>query len=155
MGKLLSALLCVCTLAGAELGTKKTLTLAAVKEIAAAAEAEARKNNWNVTMAIVDEGGYLLYMMRMDEAPLSSIELSQRKARAAAIYRRPTKALEDTVLGGRTVMLTFPDVLAAQGGVPVIVDGKVIGAVGVSGVQSAQDEQIANAGIATVSKTAR
>src|SRR5687767_11225117 len=129
--------------ASAQLATKRSLTLAAAKQIAAAAEAEAIKNKWNVVIAVVDEGGYLLYLQRMDETQLASIEIAKEKASTAARFKRPTKALEDAVAGGRNVVLNLPSVMPIEGGVPVIVDGKVIGAVGASGVTSAQDAQIA------------
>ncbi len=151
MRKLLIAIaMCASLSMGAELATRKALTLDAVKRMAAAAEAEAKKNNWNVVIAIVDEGGHPMYLQRMDGTQLASIQIAQQKARTAILYKRPTKALEDAVAGGRTVMLAFPDALPAEGGLPVAVEGAVIGAVGVSGVQSAQDAQIARAAIAAL-----
>src|SRR5688572_31305078 len=93
----LLAVVCVGVAAGAELATRKALTLSAAKEMAAAAEAEARKNNWNVVICIVDEGGHLLYLQRMDETQLASIEIAQGKAKTAMLYKRPTKAMEDAV----------------------------------------------------------
>jgi glc operon protein GlcG len=131
----------------APLGQRKTLTLEAARKIAAAAEAEARKNNWNVVIAIVDEGGYLVYLERMDGAQLASIEIAQRKARSAALFRRPTKAFEDQLVGGRQAILALPGAMPFEGGLPIIVDGEVIGAIGVSGVTSQQDGQIAKAGV--------
>jgi len=131
----------------APLGQRKTLTLEAARKIAAAAEAEARKNNWNVVIAVVDEGGYLVYLERMDGVQLASIEIAQRKARSAALFRRPTKAFEDQLVGGRQAILALPGAMPFEGGLPIVVDGEVIGAIGVSGVTSQQDGQIAKAGV--------
>jgi uncharacterized protein GlcG (DUF336 family) len=150
MQTLLTAVVSVSLCLGAELATRKALTLEAAKQMAAAAETEAKKNKWNVVIVIVDEGGHLIYLQRMDDVQLASVQIAQQKARAALLYKRPTKALEDAVAGGRTVMLTFPDVLPAEGGLPITVDGRVIGAIGVSGVQSPQDAQIGRAGLAAL-----
>jgi glc operon protein GlcG len=137
---------------GAELASRKALTLAAAKEMAAAAEAEALKNNWNVAIAIVDEGGHLIYFQRMDEVQLASVVMAQGKARTAVLYKRPTKLLDESITGGRTVMLNAPDVMPLEGGLPVTVEGRIIGGIGVSGVQSPQDAQIATAALAVLSK---
>jgi uncharacterized protein GlcG (DUF336 family) len=126
--------------------TKKALTLAAAKRIAAAAEQEATKNNWNVVTAIVDDGGHLLYLQRMDNTQLASVDVSVQKAKGALLFKRSTKALEDVVLGGRTVMMTLENLVPVEGGVLLEADGQVIGAIGVSGVTSPQDGQIAKAG---------
>ena len=126
---------------------KKGLTLADAKAIAAAAEAEAQKNGWTVSIAIVDDGGNLLYLQRLDDAPVSSADVSQEKARTAFLFKRPTKAIEDTIAGGRLAMLALPGATPIQGGLPLLYEGRVIGAIGVSGVQSSQDEQIAQAGV--------
>jgi uncharacterized protein GlcG (DUF336 family) len=131
----------------AELATKKALTLAAAKEIAAAAEKEARANNWNVVIAILDDGANLIYLQRMDETQIGSIDIAIGKGQAAVKMKRPSKALEDAVAGGRNVMLTIPGIIPMEGGLPIVVDGKVIGGIGVSGVTSAQDAQIAAAGL--------
>jgi len=131
----------------APLGQRKTLTLEAARKIAAAAEAEARKNNWNVVIAIVDEAGYLVYLQRMDGVQLASIEIAQGKARSAALFRRPTKAFEDQLVGGRQAILALPGAMPFEGGLPIVVDGEVIGAIGVSGVTAQQDGQIAKAGV--------
>ena len=144
------ALACVCLLSGAELATRKALTLAAAKQMAAAAEVEARKNNWNVVICIVDEGGHLIYLQRMDETQIASVEIAQEKARTAVMYKRPTKALEDAVAGGRAVVMRLPGALPVEGGLPVAVEGRIIGGIGVSGVQSSQDAQIAKAGLAVL-----
>ncbi len=132
--------------ASAQLATKKSLTLAAAKTIAAAAEAEARKNNWNVVISIVDDGANLLYLERMDGTQIGSVDIAPMKARTAIRMKRPTKVLEDAVLGGRNTMLKLPDVLPVEGGIPLTIDGVMIGAIGISGVTSAQDGQIAAAG---------
>ena len=131
--------------------SKPYLNAADVKKIAAAAEAEALANNWAVTIAIVDDGGHLLSLQRLDgAAPLTS-HIAPSKAKAAALGRRETKVYEDIINNGRTAFLSVPFVEGMlEGGVPVIVDGHVIGAVGVSGVKSEQDAQIAKAGIAAL-----
>ena len=150
MRRLVLALVCAGLLSGAELATRKALTLSAAKQMAAAAEAEARKNNWNVVICIVDEGGHLLYLQRMDDTQIASTEIAQGKARTALMYKRPTKALEDAVAGGRAVLMRLPGALPVEGGLPVTVDGRIIGGIGVSGVQSSQDAQIARAGLAVL-----
>lgn len=131
----------------AQLGSKKALTLEAAKKIAAAAEAEARKNNWNVVICVVDDGANLLYLQRMDGTQIGSVDIAQMKARTAIKMKRPSKVLEDAVAGGRNAVLKLPDVLPVEGGLPLSVDGQMIGAIGVSGVTSQQDGQIAAAGV--------
>lgn len=133
-----------------QLASKKALTLDAAKKIAAAAEAEARKNNWNVVICVVDDGASLLYLQRMDGTQIGSLEIAQGKARTAIKMKRPSKVLEDAVGGGRNAILTLPDVLPVEGGVPLVLNGEFLGAVGVSGVTSAQDGQIAAAGAAAL-----
>jgi glc operon protein GlcG len=150
MRNLMMALVCASLASGAELAARKALTLSAAKQMAAAAETEARKNNWNVVIVIVDEGGHLIYLQRMDETQIASVEIAQGKARTAVLYKRPTKAMEDAVAGGRNVVMTLPGALPVEGGVPVTVEGRIIGAIGVSGVQSSQDAQIARAGLAVL-----
>ena len=129
--------------------TKPALTFADVQKMAAASRAEAEKNKWNVSIAVVDDGGYLLYLERLDGAGPITAQVAEAKARTAAITRRPTKTWED-LIKDRPAMMKFPDNLPIQGGVPIMAQGECVGAIGVSGVQSAQDEQIANAGIATL-----
>lgn len=129
-----------------KLTTKKTLNLAVAKEIAAAAEAEARKNNWNVSLAIVDEAGRLLYFQRMDDTTNATVEVAIAKAQHAANYRRDTKFHEDLLSKGNNVVLSLPHGMPLEGGLRLLADGKVIGAIGVSGVQAPQDAQIAKAG---------
>ena len=125
------------------LGTTKYITLEAAKKMMAAAEAEALKNNWNMAIAIVDAAGNSILFEKLDDTQPGSIAVAHNKARTAANFKRPTKVLEDMVTSGRTVFLAIEGLLPLQGGVPVTVDGKVIGAVGVSGGTAAQDEQVA------------
>ncbi|WP_420226499.1 heme-binding protein [Pigmentiphaga litoralis] len=130
--------------------TKHVLTSDDVKKIAAAAEAEALANKWAVTIAIVDDGGHLLNLQRLDgAAPISSM-IGPAKARTAALGQRETKIYEDIVNNGRTAFLSAPLDGLLEGGVPIIVEGQTIGAVGVSGVKSNEDAQIAKAGIAAL-----
>lgn len=126
--------------------TRPELTLEDCRRISAAAEAEAVRNRWNVAIAILDDGGHLLHLVRMDGATPANAEIAVLKARTAALTRRPSKMWEDRVAGGRLSMLKMP-LLPVQGGMPILVDAACIGAVGVSGVQSHEDEQIATAGI--------
>ena len=126
---------------------KNALNLADAKAIAAAAEAEALKNEWNVTIAVLDDGGNLLFLQRLDEAPLGSIVVAQEKARTALLFKRPTKVFEEIIASGRTAMLTLPGATPIEGGLPLLNNGQIIGAIGVSGVQSPQDAQIAQAGV--------
>jgi uncharacterized protein GlcG (DUF336 family) len=131
---------------------KNALTLADAKLIAAAAEAEALKNNWRVTIAVLDDGGNLLFLQRLDEAPLGSIVVAQEKARTALLFKRPTKVFEEIIASGRTAMLTLPGATPIEGGLPLLNNGQIIGAIGVSGVQSPQDAQIAGAGVEVAAK---
>ena len=131
--------------------TKPYLSLADVKKIAAAAEAEAVAHNWPVVIAIVDDGGHLLWLQRQDGASPLSSHIAPAKAHTAAMGRRDSKVYEDIINGGRTAFLTAPAVQGLlEGGVPIVKDGHVIGAVGVSGVKSNEDAQIAKAGIAAL-----
>ncbi len=131
--------------------TKSFLELADVKLVAAAAEAEALKNNWAVTIAITDDGGNLLWLQRLDGAPALSSHIAPAKAHTAALGRRESKVYEDIVNGGRTAFLSVPHLAGLlEGGVPIVKDGEVIGAIGVSGVKSSEDAQIAKAGIAAL-----
>jgi len=129
------------------LGTAKFITLEAAKKMAAAGEAEARKNGWNVAIAIVDASGGLILFQKLDETQPGSIVVAQGKARAAALFKRPTKAMEEAIAAGKQGLLTVEGIVPMQGGLPVVVEEKVIGAVGVSGVSSAQDEQVALAAL--------
>jgi len=131
--------------------TKSVLELSDVKTVAAAAEAEALKNAWAVTIAIVDDGGHLLWLQRLDGAPAVSAHIAPAKAHTAALGRRESKIYEDIVNGGRVAFLSAPEVKGLlEGGVPIMKDGQCIGAVGVSGVKSTEDAQIARAGIAAI-----
>jgi glc operon protein GlcG len=131
--------------AQAQLPTKQVLTLDTAKKIAAAAEAEAKKRGATVVIAVVDDGGYLLVLERLDDTQVASVDVGIAKARTAAIFRRPSGVFEDQVKNGRIAALALPGAVALQGGVPIIVDGKVIGAVGVSGNSPQEDEDIAKA----------
>lgn len=132
--------------------TKNALNLADAKAIAAEAEAEALKNAWAVTIAVLDDGGNLLYLQRLDGAPLGSIRVAQEKARTALLFKRPTKAFEELIANGRAAMLTLPGATPIEGGLPLLYKGEIVGAIGVSGVQSAQDAQIARAGVEASAK---
>jgi glc operon protein GlcG len=134
--------------AGAQLASKRSLTLDAAKSIAAAAQAEAKKNKWNMIIAIVDDGGNLLYLERMDGAQLGSIEIAQFKARTSLKFKRATKDFGDRLQAGETYLLRVPDMAPFDGGVPVIINGECIGGIGVSGATAAQDGQVARAGLA-------
>jgi uncharacterized protein GlcG (DUF336 family) len=125
---------------------KLALTLDGAKKAAAAAEAEAMKNGWNVVIAVVDDGGALLFLERLDGAPPASAETAIHKARTAALFKRPTKTLEDAIGSGKTALLTLPHATPLEGGLPIVYKGEIIGAMGVSGVQSSQDAMIAKAG---------
>ncbi len=127
--------------------TRPELTFADCEKIAAACIAEARRNKWIVSIAILDDGGHLLHFARMDGAAPSTAAISVEKARTAALSRRSSGTWEERVKQGRTVMLKMPGILPVQGGVPIVSAGTCVGAVGVSGVQSQEDEQIAQAGI--------
>ncbi len=128
--------------------SKHLLELSDVKQIAAAAEAEALKHQWPVTIAIVDDGGHLMWLQRLDGASAVSAHIAPAKAHAAALGRRETKVYEDIINGGRHAFLSAPVLQGMlEGGVPIMKDGNCLGAVGVSGVKSVEDAQIARAGI--------
>lgn len=128
--------------AQAQLGQKKTLTLDVAKQVAAVASATAAQNKWTMVVTIVDDGGNIMYLERMDETQLGSIEVALAKARSAVSFKRPTKAFEDAVAGGRNAILKVPGTMPIEGGIPLMVDGKVLGAIGVSG-GSAQEDGVA------------
>jgi glc operon protein GlcG len=131
--------------------TKPSLELADVKAMAAAAEAEALKNRWAVSIAIVDDGGHLLWLQRLDGAPPISSHIAPAKANTAAVGQRESRVYEEMINGGRVSFLSAPDLKGLlEGGVPIVKDGHTIGAVGVSGVKSTEDAQIARAGIAAI-----
>jgi uncharacterized protein GlcG (DUF336 family) len=125
---------------------KFALTLADAKRVAAAAAQEAKRNDWAVVIAIVDDAGLLVYLERLDGVQPASCDIAQAKARAAALFRRPTKALEETVAGGRLALLSLPHITPVEGGLPLTHEGQVVGAIGVSGVQSFEDGIVAKAG---------
>jgi glc operon protein GlcG len=147
----------ICTLVGlalvarsgasAQLAEKRTLTLEIVKQIAMAAEKHAAGNQWNMFIAIVDEGGNLMYLERMDDAQLGSLEVSIAKARSAVLFKRSTKTFQDGLTGGFTPVLRVPGAMPVEGGLPLVVDGKIIGAIGASGGTPQQDGLVAQAGV--------
>ena len=142
------ALLMTTETAQAQLIEKTALTLEGAKQIAAAAETKAKHEGARVVIAVVDEGGSLLLLERLDDTQVASVNVGIDKARTAAIYRRPSKVFEDQVKNGRISALALHGAVALQGGVPITVNGKVIGAIGVSGETPQQDEDIAMAGAA-------
>jgi glc operon protein GlcG len=145
MAKLLSPLVAVVVLA--------TISIEQAKKVMAGAEAEAKKNNWPVVIAILDSGGNLVMLHRLDNAQWGSIDIAKEKARSAVALRRPTKALQDLVAqGGANLRLLNIGYSVLEGGIPIVVDGKIVGSVGVSGVTSQQDAQIGQAGIDALSK---
>jgi glc operon protein GlcG len=133
-----------------QLPTKQVLTLEAARRVAAAAEAEARKNNWAVSIAVLDDSGHLILFQRMDGAKLVATDIAIRKARTAVYFQGPTKDLEAEVAGGRTALLPIEGFMPLEGGVPLMSGGKLVGAVGVSGVAGNQDAQCALAGAAVI-----
>ena len=128
------------------------INLETAKKTAAAAVAEAKKNNWNVAVAIVDNHGLLIYYEMADDTQTASSNVAIEKARTAATFRRPSKEFEDGIGGGRNAILGRPGVTPIEGGLPLVVGGKMIGAIGVSGVTSPQDGQIAKAGLESLAK---
>ena len=136
--------------ADADLPTKKVLTLEAATKVAVAAQAEAAKRGSTVVIAVVDDGGYLVVLHRLDDTQVASVEVGMGKARTAAIFRRPSRDFEEQTRTGRVAALALPGATPLQGGVPLTVDGKVIGAIGVSGNTPQEDEDIAKAGAAVL-----
>jgi len=132
---------------------KPLLTVGDAKRVAAAAEAEAQRNGWRVAIAVVDDGGHLLYLERSHDTQFGSVETAIQKAHAAVAFKRPTKASEDAVLSGRLIHLALPGVIPAEGGVPLEISGFIVGGLGISGVRSFQDGQIAAAGVAALCVT--
>ena len=130
------------------LPARKTLTLEAARVALEAAEREALRNQWRVVIAVVDDGGHAIALARLDGAQISSVDTAVEKARAAVAWKRPTRLLEESVNNGRTAFLSIAQGMAIlQGGVPIEVDGAIVGAVGVSGVKASDDELIALAGV--------
>jgi len=136
-----------------DLPTKKVLTLEVAKKIAAASEAEAKRRGATVVIVVVDDGGHILLLERLNDTQVASVEVGIGKARTAAIFRRPSKVFEDQVRDGRVAALALPGATPLQGGVPIEVDGRVIGAIGVSGNTPQEDEAIAKAGAANAAAT--
>lgn len=123
------------------------INLETAKKVGAAAIAEAKKNNWNVAVAVVDNHGMLVYYEMLDDTQTASATVAIEKARTSAGYRRPSKEFEENIAAGRVAVLGLPGVTPIDGGLPIVVGGKMIGAVGVSGVLSSQDAQVARAGV--------
>ena len=154
MMKLALLLLSLAVMAcAADLPSKKWLNLAAIKKMVAGAEAEAGKQNVQVTICIVDESGNLLFLQKADGAGLNTIQFAQKKARHAAIYRRPSNAAAEQLKGGSMQVLVFPDAFPNQGGLPIQVDGHTIGGIACSGAASEVDEAISQAGIDALLKS--
>ena len=131
-----------------KLPQRPSLSLEAARVALAAAEAEAQRNAWRVVIAVVDEGGHAIVVTRLDGAQWSSVDTAVNKARAAAAWKRPTRLLEESVNQGRTAFLSITQGMAAlQGGVPIEIEGVIVGAVGVSGVKASDDEVVALAGV--------
>ncbi|HZR02282.1 MAG TPA: heme-binding protein [Burkholderiales bacterium] len=136
--------------AHAQLADKKVLTLSAAKKMVAAAEAEAMKNQWNVVIAVVDDGGHLIYLQRMDGTQTGSIDVAIGKAQTAIAFKRPTKVFDD-LAKTRPAIVSLPAATLLEGGVPIKLGDQFLGAIGVSGVTSQQDAQVAEAGLAALS----
>jgi uncharacterized protein GlcG (DUF336 family) len=134
-----------------QLPTRSVLTLDAVKRVASAAEADAQRRGATVVIAVVDDGGHLLLLERLDDTQVASVDVAIAKARTAAIFRRPSKVFEDQVENGRIAALALPGAAALQGGVPLYYEGRVVGAIGVSGNTPQEDEEIAMSGAAVMS----
>jgi uncharacterized protein GlcG (DUF336 family) len=139
-------------LAQAPMPYGEAISLDNARKVIAAAEAEAKKNSWPVAIAIVDGGGHLVAFARLENTQYGSVEVALEKAKTSALFRRPTKAFEDTLaMGGVNLkLLKLPGALPLEGGLPIVQGGKIIGAIGVSGVKSTEDGQIAAAGVATI-----
>lgn len=156
MKKIISVLLLILTIpallaAGEETPVKPVLTLSAAKRAVEAAEKEAVRRGAAVVIAVVDDGGQLILLERLDDTQVASVEVGIGKARTAAIFRRPSKVFEDQIRDGRVAALALPGATPLQGGIPIIIDGKVAGAIGVSGNTPQEDEEIAIAGASAIS----
>lgn len=135
----------------AQVVTKKSVGLELAKKIAAAAEAESAKNHWTMAIAIVDDGGNLVYFARMDGTQIGSVEVAVQKARSAILFKRPTKVFEDAISkDGRTALLGLPGSLPIEGGLPIVVDGVPIGAIGISGAKASEDGLVAQAALSAL-----
>ncbi len=145
----LSQALCPAAWAQSPIPYGEPISLENAKKVLAAAEVEAKKNNWPVAIAVVDSSGYLVAFQRLDNTQLGSVEVALKKAKTSALFRRPTKAFEDVLaMGGANVkVVTLPEALPIEGGLPIVHNGKIIGAIGVSGVKSTEDAQVAAAGL--------
>ncbi|MGD0037519.1 MAG: heme-binding protein [Bacteroidota bacterium] len=147
---IISVILLVLTIAfpsTAQLTTKKALTLEAAKKLAALAESEAMKNKWTMVIVIVDDGGNVMYLERMDNTQIGSIEVATQKAKTAISFKRPTKTFEERALAGRNVLLALPGAIPIEGGLPIVIDGQYLGGIGVSGGSSDQDGIVAKAAL--------
>ena len=141
--------------AQAQLFEKKSLSLTAARKMVAAAEAEAERNHWRGVVAVVDDGGWVILLERMDHAAMTaSVELAEGKARSAALFKKPTQALEEAINHGRyaAITITARGFIEMQGGLPIVVDGEVIGGIGASFATPEEDEQIAKAGLAALTQ---
>ena len=136
----------MCLTLNAQIIEKKTVSLELAKKIALACELEAAKNNWTMVVAVVDDGGNLVYLQRMNNAQIGSIEVAIKKAQTAIYFKRPTKTYEERVTGGNNAILSLPNVIPFEGGLPLIIDGQYVGALGVSGGSAPQDGVVAKAG---------
>ena len=151
---LLAALLPIAACCGlsAQVLSRPTVGLELAKKIADRAEAEAVKNKWTMVIVVVDNGGNLVYLERMDGTQLGSIEVAQAKAKTALEFKRPTKVFEDGVAGGRNALISIHNVISIEGGLPLVANGEIIGAIGVSGMKSDQDGVVAKAGTEVLGK---
>lgn len=148
MKKILFMILCSLPLISfSQSHTQPFLSLEEAKRIADASEERAMQDKWNVVIAILDGGGHLIYLRKMDGTQIGSVEVAQAKAKSAVYFKRPTKVFEDLVNAGNTRILSLPNAVAVEGGIPIFKDGVCIGAIGISGVTSAQDAIIAEAGL--------
>jgi len=148
----IALLVLLATASAGDLPSKKYLNLAAIKKIIAAAEAEAQRQHVEVTLVVVDESGNLLFLEKADGAPLNTLQWAQKKARHAAFYRSPSKDGAETVKNGNVAALAYPEFFPGQGGLPIIVDGQILGGIAASGAKSEIDEMIAQAGVDALKK---
>ena len=147
-----SLLIAAATLGAQQLSTKKSLNLAVAKVIVAAAEKEAMTNGWAIFITVIDDGGTMMAMERLDDAQIGSLEVSIGKAQTSLKFKRPSKVFDDLITSGKNALLGLPGVTPIEGGFPLMADGKVIGAIGVSGGTSPQDGQVAQAGLDALPK---